>query len=94
MLNTILLEKKTNKQLYHYGIRGKALQWFNSYLSNIYQYVNCNNPSTDMELITCGVPQGSILGPLMFLSYTNINDIASVSNLFSILFVDDTFFYS
>ena len=86
--HNILLEK-----LNHYGIRGNALQWFNCYLSNRYQYVNYNNTSSDMKLITCGVPQGSILGPLLFLLY--INDIASVSNLFSILFADDTtLFYS
>ena len=87
--HNILLQK-----LYHYGIRGNALQWFNSYLSNRYQYVNYNNTSSDMKLITCGVPQGSILGPLLFLLY--INDISSVSSiLFSILFADDTtLFYS
>ena len=87
--HNILLQK-----LYHYGIGGNALQWFNSYLSNRYQYVNYNNTSSDMKLITCGVPQGSILGPLMFLLY--INDISSVSSiLFSILFADDTtLFYS
>ena len=85
----ILLQK-----LYHYGIRENAPQWFNSYLSNRHQYVNYNNTSSDMKLITCGVPQGSILGPLLFLLY--INDIASVSTiLFSILFADDTtLFYS
>ena len=69
------------------------MPWFNSYLSNRYQYVNYNNNSSDMKLITCGVPQGSILGPLLFL--LNINDIASVANLLSILFADDTtLFYS
>ena len=52
--------------LYHYGIRGNALQWFNSYLSNRYQYANYNNTFSDMKLITCGVPQGSILSPLLF----------------------------
>ena len=59
-----------------------------------HQYVNYTNTSSDMKLITCGVLQGSILGPLLFLLY--INDIASVSSvLFSILFADDTtLFYS
>ena len=87
--HNILMQK-----LHHYGIRGNALQWFNSYLSNRQQYVNYNNTSSDMKLITCGVPQGSILGPLLFLLY--INDIASVSSiLFCTLFADDTtLFYS
>ena len=77
----ILLDK-----LYHYGIRGNALQWFNSYR---YQYAKYNNTPSDMKKITCGVPQGSILDPLLFLLYTN--DIASVSNILSsILFADDT----
>ena len=57
--HNILLQK-----MYHCGIRGNALQWFNSYLSNRYQYVNYNNTSSDMKLSTC-VPQGSILGPLL-----------------------------
>ena len=81
-------------KLYHHGIRGNALQWFNSYLLNKYQYVNYTNTSSDLKLITCGIPQGSILGPLLFLLC--INDIASLSSiLFSILFADvTTLFYS
>ena len=59
--HSILLDK-----LHHYGIRGTALQWFNSYLTNIYQYVNYNNTTSNMKPIVCGVPQGSILGPLLF----------------------------
>ena len=81
--HTILLDK-----LYHYGIRGNALRRFNCYLTNRYQYVNCNNTSSDKKQIICGVPQGSILGQLLFLLY--VNDIASVSYaLFSIVFADD-----
>ena len=51
--HNILLDK-----LYHYGIRGNALRWFNCYLTNRYQYVNYNNTSSDMKQITYGVPQG------------------------------------
>ena len=82
--HSILLNK-----LHHYGIRRTALQWFNSYLTNRYQYVNYNNTTSNMKQIVCGVPLGSILGPLLFLLY--INDISSVSNVFSsVLFADDT----
>ena len=81
-------------KLHHYGIRGTALQWLNSYLTNKYQYVNYNNTISNMKQILCGVPQGSILGPSLFLLY--INDISSLSNVFSsVLFSDDTtLFYS
>jgi hypothetical protein len=80
----ILLQK-----LYSYGIRGLAYDWVKSYISNRYQYVVFDNVCSNRELITCGVPQGSILGPLLFILY--INDIAHVSDkLYSILFADDS----
>ena len=71
-----------------YGIRGIALQWFRSYLTNRKQYVVYNNINSNLRDITCGVPQGSILGPLLFLLY--INDITNASTkLFPILYADD-----
>ena len=82
------------QKLYHYGVRGVTLDWFKSYLANRFQFVNISGVSSQTELITCGVPQGSIIGPLLFLIY--INDIVSSSDLLSfILFADDTnLFYS
>ena len=77
------------RKLEHYGIRGKTLDWFNSYLSNRKQCVSLNGVMSDFKLVTYGVPQGSILGPLLFLLY--INDIVNCSeHLFFILFADDT----
>ena len=80
----ILLDK-----LYHYGIRGVAHDWFRNYLSNRKQYVHINGTSSGQLPISCGVPQGSILGPLLFLVY--VNDLATVSeHALTILFADDT----
>ena len=82
--HSILLDK-----LYIYGIRVPALSWITSYLSNRCQYVVYNGYESERKYINCGVPQGSILGPLLFLIY--INDLPAVSKLFMpILFADDT----
>ena len=83
----ILLQK-----LDHYGIRGSALSWFESYFDNRRQYVYFNGESSDLKSISCGVPQGSVLGPLLFLLY--INDLPNISSLFDFyLFADDTNLY-
>ena len=82
--HSILLEK-----MYFYGIRGTALKWFISYLSSRSQFVTYNGVRSTTKLITCGVPQGSILGPLLFLIY--INDLHNVCKYsLPILFADDT----
>ena len=77
----------------HYGIRGCALSWFRSYLSHIFQYVTYNGSQSSLQLIKCGVPQGSILGPLPLLVY--INDLCIVcKSTEPVLFADDTNLFS
>ena len=53
------------QNLQHYGIRGSALKWFQSYLSDRWQYVTYNGQESSKKAINCGDPQGSILGPLL-----------------------------
>ena len=74
-------------KLEHYGVRGTALRWFKSYLSNRQQYVEFNGISSESCEIKWGVSQGSLLGPLLFLLY--INDLCNVSKVVDfILFAD------
>ena len=76
----------------HYGIRGCALEWFRSYQPDRKQYVSVNGSNSNLLSITCGVPQGSVLGPLLFLIY--INDLPNASKKLTFyLFADDTNIY-
>ena len=75
-------------KLVNYGFTGVALDWFESYLSYWKQLIRYQMHDSDQNIIKCGVLQGSILGPLLFLLY--IYDIVSTTSLLElILFADD-----
>ena len=77
------------KKIYFYGVRGIAHKWLLSYLEDRKQFVHFNNYNSETLNVSCGVPQGSILGSKLFSMY--INDICKVSKIFKfILFADDT----
>ena len=78
-----------SNKLYHYGMRGISNDWIKSYLENRKQFVQYDDAISDYKEILCGVPQGSILGPKLFILY--INDICNISEIMKfVLFADDT----
>ena len=83
----ILLDRLENL----YGISGTALSWFKSYLTGRTQMVTIDNNSSKPSILCFGVPQGSVLGPVLFILYTkplsNLNEHHSIS---SQSFADDT----
>ena len=88
-INHILLDKS-----YNCGIRGLSHAWLSNYITNRKQYFKVGNTESSLKTITCGVPQGSTLGPLLFLLY--INDLPRSSKKLTFrIFADDTnMFYS
>ena len=80
------------KQLKRYGIEGSLLAWIENFLSNRKQSVRVRSKTSKELNVTSGVPQGSVLGPALFLIY--VSDISSLVNNFVSLFADDTKLYS
>ena len=83
--HNILIWKLEN----YFGIRGPALNLMKSYLANRYQYVKIDDCMSSLQKVTCGIPQGSSLGPLLFLMY--VNDLPKSSEFSTTLFADDTY---
>ena len=82
--HNILLEK-----LKAYGIQSENLKWFRSYLPNRKQFILYEDFKTEVKIVKCGVPQGSILEPLLFLIF--VNDLSNSTKVLDpVLFVDDT----
>lgn len=80
------------RKLNHYGIRGIVHDWFQDYLTNRTQTVKFLDHTSTPQQIKYGIPQGSVLGPILFLMY--VNDLANIfTNIKTILFADDATLY-
>ena len=75
------------KKLEYYGITGNYLRWFENYLKDPQQFISFEHDSTKKATVTCGVPQGFFLGPLLFLLY--VNDLHQASNILNPIMVTD-----
>jgi hypothetical protein len=77
-----------------FGVSGDALEWFRSYISGRSQYVRCGGNTSDVADVICGVPQGSVLGPILFIMYTaDLASIVAASGLSIHQYADDSQIY-
>ena len=75
-----------------YGVTNIELNWFENYLFQRYQTVSCENEKSEKQPVFCGVPQGSILGPILFLMFFN-DFVDCIKHAEVIKFADDTVIY-
>ena len=86
----ILLDRLSHR----FGICGLALFWFKSYLSNRFQFVEIRGEKSSHQPLTCGVPHGSVIGPILYLLYTSpLGDIVRRYNMGYHFYTDDTQLY-
>ena len=86
-------DKMPHQRLLHklslYGVRGDILKWISAFLSNRTQSVLCEGPTLFPQSVISGVPYGTVLGPLLFLAYTYIDDLTLAASSSVRLFADD-----
>ena len=87
----VVPHKRLLSKLYFYGIRGCTLNWIDAFLSDRIQHVVIDGEFSDVAPVTSGVPQGSVLGPILFLCF--INDMPESVSSQCCLFADDSIIY-